>query len=231
MSKITIEQVEKLQQRANVTYEEAKDALEKNDGDILEALIQLEKDGKTTQPGGGAYSTNGQTGSDPGYNNNQGSSGQNNQYNQNQNQNNYNQSGPNMNYNQRPRQESDFSKQAKSVWRSFLDLLHKGNINHFVVSKHDNEVIRMPINILIILLIIFNGAALIALIIFLFLGFKYSFDGPNLGKDSINNVMNSASDTAENIKENVKNSTAGDQNNDPNNNPNNDPNNGQNNNQ
>lgn len=42
------EKVEKLRERANVSYEEAKQALLACDGDILEAMIYLEKLGKTS---------------------------------------------------------------------------------------------------------------------------------------------------------------------------------------
>lgn len=41
-----LEQVDLLRKRANVGYEEAKAALERCDGDIVEALILLEKDNK-----------------------------------------------------------------------------------------------------------------------------------------------------------------------------------------
>lgn len=41
-----MEMVEKLRQKANVSYEEAKEALEKADWDILDALVMLEGDGK-----------------------------------------------------------------------------------------------------------------------------------------------------------------------------------------
>lgn len=205
MDKITIEQVEKLQQRANVSYEEAKEALEKCDGDILEALIMLEKEGKTAQTGGGSYRTNGQT-SQQYDNQNQRENNQNNNQDQGQdNQNNYNQNnqGPEMNYNGN-QQQSNFGKQVDSLWKSFCRLLHKGNINHFVISKNYEEIVRMPVTVLIILLIIFNAAALVLLIILLFFGFRYSFSGPDLGKQSINNVMDSASSTAEDIKESAK---------------------------
>ena len=40
------EMVEKLRQKANVTYEEAKAALEASDWDILDALVLLESEGK-----------------------------------------------------------------------------------------------------------------------------------------------------------------------------------------
>ena len=50
---ITMEQVEKLRTYADVTYEEAKNALERAEGDLLEALILLEKEGKTKGPQSG----------------------------------------------------------------------------------------------------------------------------------------------------------------------------------
>lgn len=51
------EKVEKLMQRANVTYAEAKDALETANGDILDAMIILEQRGKTIAPEAGSFST------------------------------------------------------------------------------------------------------------------------------------------------------------------------------
>jgi len=50
---ITIEQVEKLREKANVTYDEAKTALEATGGDILEAIIYLERQGKVEPPQNG----------------------------------------------------------------------------------------------------------------------------------------------------------------------------------
>jgi hypothetical protein len=55
---ISIEQVEKLKERADITYEEAREALEKAGGDLLEAIILLEREGKTAR-NTGFYSTNG----------------------------------------------------------------------------------------------------------------------------------------------------------------------------
>jgi hypothetical protein len=50
---VSLEQVEKLRERADVTFEEAKDALERSDGDMLDAIIYLERQGKTVSPPGG----------------------------------------------------------------------------------------------------------------------------------------------------------------------------------
>lgn len=53
----TFEKVEKLRERANVSFEEAKEALEHSNGDLLEAMIYLEKNGKTVSDGTSSYST------------------------------------------------------------------------------------------------------------------------------------------------------------------------------
>lgn len=43
MSNISLEQIDLIMQRANVTYNEAKEALENSNGDTVEALLYLEK--------------------------------------------------------------------------------------------------------------------------------------------------------------------------------------------
>ncbi len=43
------EMTEKLRERANVSYEEAKEALELNEWDMLEAIVYLEREGKTSR--------------------------------------------------------------------------------------------------------------------------------------------------------------------------------------
>ncbi len=51
------EMVEKLRQNANVTYEEAKNALEQSDWDMLDALILLENAGKIKKENADTYTT------------------------------------------------------------------------------------------------------------------------------------------------------------------------------
>jgi hypothetical protein len=47
--KITLEQIDFLRERANVSYREAKEALEETDGDMVEALVMLEKQNKVSE--------------------------------------------------------------------------------------------------------------------------------------------------------------------------------------
>ena len=46
---IKLELIDELKRRANVSYEEARDALEKTSGDMVEALIYLEKQNKVNE--------------------------------------------------------------------------------------------------------------------------------------------------------------------------------------
>ena len=45
-----LEMIEKLRERADISYEEAKDILDRAQGDLLEAIVLLEKEGKMRQP-------------------------------------------------------------------------------------------------------------------------------------------------------------------------------------
>ena len=52
-----LEKVERLRERANVSYEEAKAALDAAGGDLLDAMVLLERQGKTSGPDRSTYST------------------------------------------------------------------------------------------------------------------------------------------------------------------------------
>lgn len=54
---LTHERVERVRQYANVSFEEAKAALEQTGGEALDAVILLERQGRVQAPAGGAWST------------------------------------------------------------------------------------------------------------------------------------------------------------------------------
>lgn len=56
MEKITLEKVDMVRERTGVTYEKAKQALEASDGDVLEALIYIEKTQDTSSKNEGSES-------------------------------------------------------------------------------------------------------------------------------------------------------------------------------
>ena len=58
---ITLEQVERLREKADVSYAQAKHALEYSGGNLLDALIYLEEQGAIPRPQGAYYSTRNET--------------------------------------------------------------------------------------------------------------------------------------------------------------------------
>ncbi len=59
------EKVEKLREKANVSYEEAKAALEQTNWDLLDAIVYLEREGKLNDDGAVHHSTKAETASSP----------------------------------------------------------------------------------------------------------------------------------------------------------------------
>ena len=53
-----VQMVEKLRSKTNISYEEAKDALENTNWDILDAVVYLERIGKIKKPSVSTYFTN-----------------------------------------------------------------------------------------------------------------------------------------------------------------------------
>ena len=58
---ITLEQVERLREKADVSYAQAKQALEYSGGNLLDALIYLKEQGAIPRPQGAYYSTRNET--------------------------------------------------------------------------------------------------------------------------------------------------------------------------
>ena len=170
-----LEKVEKLRERSNVTYTEAKEALDYAGGDLLEALIYLEKQGRASAPpGGGFYSGAGERGE-------------------------YHKSAPRVKKSAYGGGDK-FSDMMKRFGRFCMDLINKGLTNYIDASRNYERVFSCPILILIVLLLFFFWITLPLYIISLFFGFSYRFSGPDLGRDSINNVMDSASDVVNGVK-------------------------------
>jgi nucleoid DNA-binding protein len=189
---INIEQVEKLKERADVSYGDAKHALEQCNGDLLEAVIFLEKQGKVKVGSVGSFDSRSeeQRASEPAASN-AGSGGDSGKQ------------GAKTNKN-RTRQGESFGDVMRKIWRFICRMIHKGNVNHFEVYREGNCVLSVPVNLLVLCLLIIFYVTLPALIIALFFGCSYKFRGPDLGKENINNVMDGVADAAENLKRTVQ---------------------------
>ena len=167
----SLENVEKLRQYANVSYDEAKEALDACDGDVLEAIIYLEKKGRVEPPKqGGKFTTDTSSDHKP---------------------------PPQPEY--RPRPES-FGRLLRRFFSWLRGIIRKGNHNLFEVNHNCNQVLSLPVTLLVILIICAFWVTLPMLIVGLFFGFRYQFRGSDLDRTGVNSVMDTVANAANDIK-------------------------------
>lgn len=179
---VTMEQVERLREKSGATYEMCRDALERTGGNLLDAIILLEREGHsrtagatfTTRPGEKAAEAARLVLS------------------------------PESAQNDRGRKRSDWRDGAAEVWEAAKNLLRHATVNQFEVWRRGEMMTSMPVLILVLLFILVFWITVSLLIIGLFLGCRYRFVGPDLGKESVNNVMDSMSDTVDGMVEEVR---------------------------
>ncbi|SDG67076.1 ubiquitin [Desulfosporosinus hippei] len=177
----TLEQVEKLRSMGNISYDEAKSALDASNGDLLEAIIHLEKLGKLTPPTGGGYYSSHKTidisavaCKDAYWDKHK-----------------TNQSG------------KTFMATVKGIWKFCLNLIQRGNANSLEVLKGEESKAVLPVTVLALLLIFAFWITIPLMILGFFFGFRYRFHGPDFKGRTVNQVMNSAADAAENLKKSM----------------------------
>lgn len=165
------EMVEVLRDKASVSYEEAKAALEAADWDLLDAMLLLEQQGRVPVQSC-SYSTR--------------------------------EEPPLEEEQPRGHRGPEGLRGAiRHLGKVLRNLIRIGNSNHMVVSRNDEEIFSLPVTVCVILLICSVWTVLIAMGVSLFFGVRYSFRGPNLGRENINNAMNRVADAAENFKEEI----------------------------
>ena len=176
-----LEKVERLRERANVSYEEAAMALEEANGDLLDALVILERQGKTKSPEQSTYSTSYEEQKD------------------------YVPVRDQLILTEQAAKEDRPRSGFREAVRKFFRILRD---NSLIVSRHEKEFIRLPLWLLAIVLLITGlwKAAIVVVIISLFFHFRYSFGG----KDQLNEAnefMEKAGSAADHIKEEFQNNT------------------------
>ena len=162
---ITIEQVEKLKKYTGVSYAQAKEVLEQTDGDILEAVILLEKQQKiqpqSEKPAEEVKSEEKKS---------------------------------NVEKSEKKTKDSEVNETFRDLGRFLKDLLHKGNTNHFDVIKDKKVVMMIPMTLFVLLILFAFWFMLPLLVIGLFFGFGYRFSGADLEKTNVNEAVDKVTD-------------------------------------
>jgi hypothetical protein len=159
------DKIEKLRQRANVSFSEAGEALRACDGDLLDAMVYLERQGKVAGPEQSSFSTD-SAAEKPSYEN-----------------------VPEVVT--RSRSEDPDPSFGSQLGHLIKTAFKKSTENFVVISHKGEEKARLPIIVLILALCFFNIAALIAIVVSLFLDVRYRFEGKD-DLSSVNKVMDQA---------------------------------------
>ena len=170
---VTLEQVERLREKANVGFEDAKAALEATDGDLLNALIYLEKQGKVAPPAAGGYYSSQSAALEV---------------------------TPSVGEKEKKRSGETFADMMKRFGRFLLNLIDRGNNNYLEADKKGATMFSIPVTVVVAFLLFFFWIIVPLFILSLFFGFRYHFRGSDLGKEAVNRVMDGASDTVDEIK-------------------------------
>ena len=171
---ITLEQVERLREKASVSYGQAKQALEYSGGNLLDALIYLEETGIIPREEGAYFSTKGETPPPPEPEEPPAAREQ---------------KGKKSGVRVVPVRRGSFKRLFSTLRRWLVD-------NELEIWRKDKPITALPVLILILLVVFAYYVTIPLLVLGLFLGFRYRFSGPDLEREDLNHVMGSVADTA-----------------------------------
>ncbi|MBQ2691519.1 MAG: DUF4342 domain-containing protein [Clostridia bacterium] len=175
-----LEKVEKLRAKANITYEEAKAVLEEAGGDLLDAMILLEKRGKIPSPENNTSKNTEAPKEEP-------IIGE--------------VTGKKSFYGHKSAAQNDGWYTFKNWVKS---LFARGNRNSLQIKRRDEVLAAMPVTVFVAALFFAFWVTVPLLVIGLFCGCSYSFVGPDLERENINKAWDKASEMAEAIKKDIK---------------------------
>lgn len=167
-----LEQVKKLKEHANITYEEAKEVLERAHGDVLEAIIILEQENRIEAPKEGGY-----------YHSKEEPKAEENRKEQRR--------------EKEKKEEADrisFGEVLGDFFRWAGKILHKGNVNSLRVEKDGESIMVIPITLLVVLLFFAFWVVIPLAILGLVLGYRYSFQGVDFEQTRVNETVDKVSD-------------------------------------
>ena len=169
------EKVEKLVQKAGVSYEEAKEALDASNGDLLDAMIMLERAGKTAGPQKSTYSTR------------------------------YEDQTQYVSVTERIEQgkEAEGDSAGAKIKEVLGRIWHVLSRNFLAICRNGETLVKIPLWIALIILLASWFTVLVLVIVSLFFGCRYRFMG-EADMQAANDIMDKAANAADKAKEEFK---------------------------
>ena len=171
--------VDKLKNKADISYEEAKDVLEKSNWDILDAMLYLEEKGKVKKPSVSIFYTNENKERDKYIeviNNNEKS-----------------------NYN-KYKKDNTF----EGVFELLCKVIDTCNNIFLEIKKEGIVFLKIPITVMILLLIFTFWIVIPLAIVGLFFDIEFSLSSKKIEVNKANNIFKSISENTRRLKEELK---------------------------
>ena len=157
-----LEKIDRLRERASVTYEEARDALAQSGDDLLDAIVLLEKQGKVRQPEHSSYSTQ------------------------------YEEQKEYIRVQDKVEEQRQSAPSfTRSLYRIFHFFFRFTLHTSFHVRRRERDLFLVPTWVLALALIFFWRAVLPLGVIAMLFGIRYSFEG-NEDTDTANEILHKA---------------------------------------
>lgn len=170
--------VEKLQAKTNITYEEAKNALEKNEWDILDTMVYLEQRGKVERPSVSVFYSN---------------------------QEKVNSNREDIGYTEDTEDsKSDGKNSFEGVFESVCKFIDKCNNIFLEIKRKEKVLLKIPLTVLIVLLFFGFWMIIPLMIVGLFFDIEFSLSTKVVNVDKVNNVLRDISEHVQNIKKKFK---------------------------
>lgn len=172
-----LDKIEKIREKTGVTYQEAKEALEAADGDILDALVYLENQGKIKKPQLQYYTTE--------------SGGSSREFEE-------------AAKAYEGAEDESLGNIVKKFLIWCGKVIKKGGENFFIITKDEEKIMTVPVIVLALLLIFAFWVIIPLLIVGMFCGFRYSFSGNITKSADVNKACDKAAQACESIKQEFK---------------------------
>lgn len=168
--------VDKLKNKANISYEEAKDALEKSNWDMLEAMLYLEAHGKVQKPSISIFYTN-------------------------ESKESYNEDGEEVNL-KKDTNENNFENKNgfEGVFEAICKAIDTCNNIFIEIIRNSRVILKIPFTVLIVLLFFAFWIVIPLMIIGLFFNMEFLVSSKKIDVDKINKVFKETSKVVKDVK-------------------------------
>ena len=171
-----LEMVERLVDKTGIAYSEARDALEAANWNLLDAIVTLENEGKIEKRSNSYTTGNGE----------------------------YASAADEASSLKENKAFRKIEKKAKT--KKFFTKVKDFLMNNKMCVRDNNgkEIVKLPIVVVIVLLLVCFWLAIIVILISLVAGFHYSFEGPELGKESVNKTADDIGNIVKDLGDDIK---------------------------